>query len=330
MIEVIKGGLYTTVQDYPGRVGYWHIGVPPSGPMDSFAFRIANRLVGNSKTEAGIEITGAGPTLKFEEDAVIACAGAVLSGEVEGQEIPWWEPFYVSKGSTITFNAVKGKGFRSYLAIRGGIDIPEYLGSKSTFAHGNFGGYEGRILKEGDTLKIGELKEENSSLKVQKNIKLSIVPEYTNEWEVGFLEGPHSSPDFFTEDFMKVFYDTEWKVSPNSNRLGYRLEGDVVPGFAREDGGEGGSHPSNMYDYPYSIGMVNMSGNTPIILTADGPSLGGFISIGAIAQSEMWKIGQAQPNDIIKFKKITIEEALSLEKWQNQIINSIQSPTVKK
>lgn len=330
MIEVIKGGLYTTIQDYPGRVGYWHIGVPPSGPMDSFAFRIANRLVGNSDTEAGLEITRIGPTLTFKEDAVIACAGAVLAGDIEGQEIPWWEPFYVEKGCTITFNAVKDNGFRSYLAVRGGIDIPEYLGSKSTFTHGNFGGYEGRILKEGDTLRIGGFKETTNLLKVPKNIKVNIASEYTNEWELGFLEGPHSSPDFFTDDFMTVFYDTEWKVSPNSNRLGYRLEGDIVPGFAREDGGEGGSHPSNMYDYPYSIGMVNMSGNTPIILTADGPSLGGFISIGAIAKSEMWKIGQAQPNDTIKFKKITIEEAIDLEKWQEEIIKAIQPPTVEK
>lgn len=327
MIEVIKGGLYTTIQDFPGRVGYWHVGVPPSGPMDSFAFRVANRLVGNSDAEAGIEITRMGPTLKFKEDSVIACTGAVLAGEIEGQKIPWWEPFLVEKGSTITFETVKNKGFRSYIAIRGGIDISDYLGSKSTFAHGNFGGYKGRILKEGDMLKIDNSENWNISIKIPRNIKLSIIPEYTNEWEVGFLEGPHSSPDFFTEDFMTVFYDTEWKVSHNSNRLGYRLEGDVVPGFAREDGGEGGSHPSNMYDYPYSIGMVNMSGNTPIILTADGPSLGGFISIGAIAQPEMWKIGQAQPNDTIKFKKIKIEEAVALEKWQNTIINAIEPPT---
>ena len=319
MIEIIKGGLYTTIQDYPGREGYWHIGVPPSGPMDAFAFRLANRLVGNTEKEAGLEITGMGPTLKFKEDAVVACTGAKLTGEIEGVSVPWWEPFYVEKGSTLTLGPVEGKGFRSYIAIRGGIDIPEYLGSKATFPHGSFGGYEGRTLQAGDTFKIGELKSTPDSFHVEQNLKINMLPEYTNTWELGFLEGPHSSPDFFTEDYMTVFYDTDWKVSHSSNRLGYRLEGDVDPGFARTDGGEGGSHPSNMYDYPYSIGMVNMSGNTPIILTADGPSLGGFISIGTVAKAELWKIGQAQPNDTIRFKKITIEEALELEKWQNKI-----------
>lgn len=328
IIEVIKGGLYTTIQDYPGRVGYWHVGIPPSGPMDSVAFRIANKLVGNSEKEVGLEITGMGPTLKFHQEAIVVLTGAELVGNIDGQEIPWCEPFHVEKGSTLTLGPVKGGGFRSYLAIRGGFDVPEYLGSKATFPHGSFGGHEGRNLKKGDTLRINEYEKSNQSFKVKQSFKFNLEPEYTNEWEIGVLEGPHSSPDFFTEDYLENFYNTEWKVNYNSNRLGYRLDGDMPPEFAREDGGEGGRHPSNMYDYPYSIGMINMSGNTPIILTADGPSLGGFISIVTVAKAELWKIGQAKPNDTMRFKKITIEEALELEKWQNKMITGIQPKNI--
>lgn len=328
MIEVINGGLYTTIQDYPGRIGYWHIGIPPSGPMDSFAFRIANRLIGNSEKEAGIEITGIGPTLKFHGDAVIVLTGAKLVSNMDGEEVPWWKPFHVKKGSKLTLGPVEGEGFRSYLAIKGGFDVPEYLGSKATFPHGSFGGYEGRILKKGDTLKINEYKGNNETFKVKQSLNFNVETQYTNEWEIGVLEGPHSAPDFFTDDYMETFYNTEWKVNYNSNRLGYRLDGDAPPEFSRESGGEGGSHPSNMYDYPYSIGMINVSGNIPIILTADGPSLGGFISIATVVKAELWKVGQAKPHDTIKFKKITLQEALDLEEWQNKMIMGIQPENI--
>lgn len=324
MIEILYGGLYTTIQDYPGRIGYWHIGVPPSGPMDSFAFRIANKLVGNTEKEAGLEITGMGPTLKFLEDAVVVLTGAKLVSNLDGEEIPWMKPFRVIKGNKLTLGTVEGGGFRSYMAIKGGFDVPSYLGSKSTFPHGGFGGFEGRIIKKGDVLKVNKCIEEKNAFHVKQSLNFNIQTFYTNEWEIGVLEGPHSAPDFFTEDYLKTFFDTKWKVNLNANRLGYRLDGDTTPDFAREDGGEGGSHPSNINDYPYSVGMINVSGDTPIILTVDGPSLGGFISIATVVRAELWKVGQAKPHDTIKFKKITLEEALELEKWQNDMIAGIK------
>ncbi len=324
MIEVINGGIYTTIQDYPGRVGYWHVGIPPSGPMDSFAFRIANRLIGNSEKDAGLEITGIGPTLKFHKDMTIVLTGAKLINNMDGKEVSWWKPFNVKKGSKLTLGGVDGQGFRTYMAVRGGFDVAEYLGSKSTFPHGSFGGYEGRNLKKGDMLKINNHNGQNKMFKVKQNLNFSVEANYTDEWEIGVLEGPHSAPDFFTRDYMEEFYNTEWKVNHNSNRLGYRLEGDSAPKFSREGGGEGGSHPSNMYDYPYSIGMINVSGDTPIILTVDGPSLGGFISIVTVVKAELWKVGQAKPGDTIRFKKITVKEALELEEWQNKMIKGIQ------
>lgn len=323
MIEVISGGMYTTVQDYPGRVGYWGVGIPPSGPMDSLAFRIANKLVGNDDLAAGLEITVIGPTLKFGSDAVVALTGAKLYANLDGQEIPWWKAFTIKKGSVLTLGAVDGSGgFRSYLAVRGGIDVPVYLGSRSTFPFGKFGGFAGRTLEQNDILPIGNLSIAEGTLRLNRHFAFNALPSYSSDWEIGVTAGPHSSPDYFTPADEEMIYSTGWKVHHNSNRLGYRLEG-PNPQFTRASGGEGGSHPSNLLDYTYAIGTINFTGNMPIILSVDGPSLGGFVSFATIATAELWKIGQAKPGDTIRFKKISIEQALDIQRWQNNIIDGI-------
>ena len=323
MIEVINGGMYTSVQDYPGRVGYWGVGVPPSGPMDSLAFRIGNKLVANCDSAAGLEITMSGPTLRFNEDAVVALTGAKLRGNLNGQEIPWWSAFEVAKGSVLTLGNLDGSGgTRTYLAVRGGLDTPVYLGSRATFPFGNFGGPQGRTLKAGDSLPIGNLVAPKSQVNFKSHFAFSAVPDYGNEWEIGVTPGPHTVPDYFTPEDEEMIYSTDWKVHFNSNRLGYRLEG-PVPKFARTSGGEGGSHPSNLLDYTYAVGTVNFTGNMPVILTADGPSLGGFVSFATIVTAELWKVGQAGIGNTIRFKKITIEQGLEIQRWQNRMIDGI-------
>jgi urea carboxylase len=306
MIEIMNGGLYTTVQDYPGRVGYWNVGIPPSGPMDSLAFRIGNRLVGNSDAGAGLEITVMGPTVKFKSDAMIALTGAKLKGSISGKEVPWWESIHVERGEVLSLGALQGRGTRTYLAVRGGIDVPDYLGSKSTFPKGRFGGYEGRPLTKGDFLLVNK---KQLSRSWKRKLVPASIPQYATEWKVGVIPGPHTAPDFFTRADVEMFYNTKWRVHRNSNRLGYRLEG-PRPKFARKDGGEGGRHPSNVHDYAYAIGTINFTGDMPIILTADGPSLGGFVSLATIATSELWKIGQARPHDYLVFIKMTLEQAM--------------------
>lgn len=319
MIEVINGGIYTTVQDYPGRVGYWNVGIPPSGPMDAPAFRIANRLVGNGDSEAGLEITIMGPKLKFTCDSVVALTGAKLQGTINGKEVPWWEALYVERGSVLSLKTVQGPGCRSYMAVGGGIDVPDYLGSKSTFPKGCFGGYEGRSLTKGDFIHLNKRKLESY---VRRKVASGDIPQYGAEWEVGAITGPHAAPDFFTPADLEMFYSTQWRVHHNSNRLGYRLEG-PRPQFARKDGGEGGRHPSNLHDYAYAIGTVNFTGDMPVILTVDGPSLGGFVSLATIATSELWKIGQAKPHNYIRFKKMTVEEAMEGLSRQEQLLEEI-------
>jgi urea carboxylase len=326
MIEILNGGMHTTVQDYPGRVGLWGVGVPPSGPMDSLAFRIGNKLVGNQDCAAGLEITLKGPVMKFQSDATVALTGAKLVADLDGQEVPWWETIHVKKGSVLTTgDTAASLGCRAYIAVAGGIDVPLYLGSRATFPFGNYGGYEGRSLKEGDNLTIGNLTDKANAINLNRHFGFSSLPSYSNEWELGVIIGPHSSPDYFTTEDQEMIFSTRWKVHYNSNRLGYRLQG-PKPKFARPDGGEGGAHPSNLVDYTYAIGTINFTGNMPIVITVDGPSLGGFVSHATIATSEQWKVGQARPGNFVRFKKISIEEALNLQRWQNSMIDGI-TPT---
>ncbi|XP_044742244.1 urea amidolyase-like [Chrysoperla carnea] len=322
-IEILAPGSYTSVQDYPGRIKYWHIGVPPSGPMDNYAFQLANRIVGNASNAPAIEITIIGPTILFHHDAVIALTGGSSNATLDDKPIEYWTPIYVKSGQKLCVGKLT-TACRSYLAIRGGLDVPEYLGSRSTFALGNTGGYNGRTLKFGDVIFVGKF-ESNAN---PSTIDRRLIPSYTKEWEVGVLYGPHGSPDFFQEDTIQTILDADWKVHYNSNRFGVRLTG-PKPNWAREDGGDAGLHPSNTHDYVYSMGAVNFTGDEPVILTCDGPSLGGFVCPFTVAEAEMWKIGQVKPGDTIRFKMINYERAILLRRHQAKIIDTLSGEIIK-
>jgi urea carboxylase len=314
-IEVLAPGTYTTVQDYPGRVGYWNIGVPPSGPMDDYAFRLGNRIVGNKASCAGLECTLAGPTLKFHFDTLVALTGATAPADLDGQPVTWWTPIQVRAGQTLTVGRAV-TGCRTYIAVQGGLDVPAYLGSYATFVLGQFGGHAGRTLRQSDMLTIGETDADAPSA---GPAPASLIPDYPALWDVGVLYGPHGAPDFFTDDAIAMFFETAWEVHYNSNRLGIRLIG-PKPTWTRSDGGEAGLHPSNIHDCEYAIGSVNFTGDMPVILTCDGPSLGGFVCPVTIAKGELWKIGQAKPGDRIRFRPITFDDALTLQKAQDKAI----------
>ena len=306
ILELLKCGMYTTVQDYPGRVGYWNVGIPPSGPMDSFSFRCANWLVGNHPGAAGLEITVTGPTIHFHADAIVALCGAELEAELNGKAVRWWHATLIHGGSTLSLGQVVGHGSRSYIAFQHGLEIQDYLGSKSTFPKGQFGGYKGRPLRDGDYLRtIDAPVDENRNYFAGKRH----IPELTDRWTVGAIPGPYAAPDYFLDEDVETFYSSEFTVHYNSNRLGCRLIG-PKPRFARKDGGEGGRHPSNLHDYVYGIGTVNFTGDMPIVIAVDGPSLGGFTSMVTIPEAEFWKIGQAKAGDTIRFKKLSVKTAV--------------------
>jgi urea carboxylase len=304
-IEVLSPGTQTTIQDWPGRTGYWAVGVPPSGPMDPLSFRLANRLLGNDENAAGIETTLSGPTLKFNADTMICLAGAELAATLDGKPVPYWQAVSVRAGQVLKIGGVKGPGVRANIAVRGGIDVPLYLGSRSTFTLGKFGGHAGRTLKTGDVLHIGD---RTARPPETECLSESLRPRLTRDWNIGVLYGPHGAPDFFAPEYIDTFFAADWEVHYNSNPTGIRLIG-PKPVWAREDGGEAGLHPSNIHDNAYAIGTIDFTGDMPVILGPDGPSLGGFVCPATIVQAELWKMGQLHPGDKVRFVRLTPAEA---------------------
>ncbi|WP_338670795.1 urea carboxylase [Pantoea dispersa] len=327
VIEVLQPGTFSSIQDFPGRLGYWDIGVPPSGPMDDFAFRLANRIVGNHASAAGLEFTLQGPTLRFHSDALIALTGADCPADLDGSAVDYWQPVAVKAGQTLTLGRAQS-GCRTYLAVRNGFDVPEYLGSRATFSLGQFGGHAGRTLRVADMLPISQptLAACTTPAPVSEPEALdrALVPHYGSEWRIGVLYGPHGAPDFFTQAAIDEFFASDWQVHYNSNRLGVRLVG-PKPSWTRANGGEAGLHPSNVHDCEYAIGAVNFTGDFPVILTHDGPSLGGFVCPVTIAKAELWKVGQVKPGDRIRFHPISADEAVALEKAQAHSVTTLRS-----
>jgi len=320
-IDVIEPGVQSSIQDWPGRTGYWDVGVPPSGPMDALALRLANKLAGNAEGAAGLELTVAGPTLRFNCDSVIALAGADMGAELDGQPLANWASHAIKAGSMLKLGAIKNTGCRAYLAVRGGFDVPDYLGSKATFTLGQFGGHAGRTLRVGDVLHIPPVE----PLKIDKALPAALIPAYTHAWEIGVLYGPHGAPDFFTDADIEMFFATDWEVHYNSSRTGVRLIG-PRPQWARKDGGEAGLHPSNIHDNAYAIGAVDFTGDMPVILGPDGPSLGGFVCPATIVQAELWKMGQLRPGDTVRFKRLSQAQAERMEAAQDAAIASLVAP----
>jgi urea carboxylase len=300
-LRVLSGGTATSVQDHPGRTGYWAVGVPPSGPFDDLNFRLGNRLLGNADDAAGLEITATGPTLLFNTAATICLTGADFGATLEGQPVPRNARIHIEEGQQLTLGRVRGGGVRGYLLVAGGLDIPAYLGSRSTFDLGEFGGHAARRLLAGDTLHL-------ACGGIGAPVAISAPPAICTEWLLRVLYGPHGAPDFFTPEDIETFTATVWKVHYNSNRTGVRLIG-PKPRWARADGGEAGLHPSNIHDNPYAIGAVDFTGDMPIILGPDGPSLGGFVCPFVVIAADLWKIGQLAAGDSISFEVVTAEDA---------------------
>ncbi len=315
-IDVLAPGTQSMVQDWPGRTGYWSIGVPPSGPMDALAFRLANRALGNPEGMAALELTVNGPTLRFNTDTVIALTGAPMQATLDGETIELWKPIAVSAGATLRMRGIQGAGNRAYLAVKDGFDVPDYMGSKSTFTLGQFGGHGGRTLRVGDVLRLHGPAHLDGSCAA---IPGQLIPRYEHHWDVRVLYGPHGAPDFFTDQDIETFFATDWEVHYNSSRTGVRLIG-PKPLWARTDGGEAGLHPSNIHDNAYAIGSIDFTGDMPVMLGPDGPSLGGFVCPATIVQADLWKLGQLRPGDTLRFTCISVEEANRLEEIQDAAI----------
>ncbi|MBJ7554501.1 urea carboxylase [Marinomonas spartinae] len=311
-IDVLSGGTQTTLQDFPGRQHHWNVGVPPSGPFDNYHFRLANRLLNNPDSAAAMEITLQGPSLKFSFETCLVICGAMIDATIDGQAIEQNQVVTIKAGETLALGRIKEQGARAYLAVAGGFDCPDYLGSKSTFTLGHFGGHNGRAIQTGDVLHTLPASLDN----LPTHAPSELVPQLGNHHELRVIYGPHGSPDFFTPEDIKMFFGTDWEIHYNSSRTGVRLIG-PKPKWARNDGGEAGLHPSNIHDNAYAFGSVDFTGDMPVILGPDGPSLGGFVCPATVITADLWKLGQLRAGDKIRFIPVTLEDAVALEAAQN-------------
>ncbi|WJT00515.1 urea carboxylase [Novosphingobium humi] len=316
-IRVISGGTATTVQDWPGRQKLWAVGVPPSGPMDDQSFRLGNRLIGNAEGTAGLEVTNTGPTLSFTSAVTICLMGADFGATLDGAPIERGCPIHVLAGQTLAMGRARGGGMRGYILFAGGFDLAPYLGSLSTFELGQFGGHAARRLMAGDTIHFGDEP-------LAAPLPAAALPELPGEWAIRVLYGPHGAPDFFTPADIDTIISAPWQVHYNSNRTGVRLVG-PKPQWARKDGGEAGLHPSNIHDNPYAIGAVDFTGDMPIILGPDGPSLGGFVCPFVVIAADRWKIGQLAAGDTLRFVPVSIEDAAKADAAQSALLSTGQA-----
>lgn len=308
--EVISPGFGTSVQSYPGRRGLLY-GVPEAGPLDPLSMRIANRLVGNADEVEGLEVTMVGPTLLFHSSAVVALVGAEMEFSVDGETAPTWTRLYLPSGSKVTIGQVKDReaGARAYLAIKGGLpNVPLWLGSKATSPAIGVGGFQGRNLLPGDTIAIQEHQcNRPSALTVPQQLRWTHSVR-KGSWELYAIPGPFDDDVFLTHEDREKLYNEPWKVSPQAARSGTRFEAPQLQ-WARKDGGEGGSHPSNLLEFGYGRGGgINWNGNSPVLLGADGPDLGGLLISHTVISSD-WRAGQLMPGDTVKFTPIDFQQA---------------------
>ena len=315
--EVIQQGVFTSIQDL-GRKGYFAVGIPPSGAMDRFALRMGNLLLKNPLGEAGIEVTGLGVKLRVLENTVIALTGGDFDARLNGRSIPSWQTIDLRKGDIVSMGEAKA-GWRGYVCVAGGIDVPVVLGSKSTYLTGGLGGVRGRLVRKGDVLEVGDPRVPLENLKGRK-AKESALPVIEGAKRLRVILGPQD--DHVREESIQVFLNSPYRASVHSNRIGYRFEGSQL--FFKERSGAqlGGSNPSNIVDDGNAIGAIQIpGGKEPICLGPDGVSMGGYVKIACLITADMDKMAQLRLRENIQFQSVTIPEARSALEDSLQRVN---------
>ena len=307
MFEVIEPGLLTTVQDL-GRFGWYHIGMPPSGAMDNFSFRVGNLLVGNDESAAGLEITFTGPTLTVTTDTIVAVTGAELSFRINNDPVALWRAHKVTKNDTISLGGIVG-GARAYLCVTGGINVPVLLGSRSTYMLGRFGGLAGRKLQEGDKLLFGPYTQAYDVI-LGRSIDRALLPNSTKDIEVRVIMGMCNYR--VKDESLADFLEAAWEVSTEADRIGYRLKGPTFHFKPGEQPFGAGADPSNVVDLGYPVGSIQIPGGLEaILLLNDAVTGGGYTTIGTAIKSDLDRVAQASPGSKVRFRAVNIEEALS-------------------
>ncbi|MFJ8238211.1 biotin-dependent carboxyltransferase family protein [Bacillus tropicus] len=305
-VEVLHAGMFTTVQDL-GRSHYQQYGVPVGGAMDQSALRMINMLVGNEENEAALEMTIMGPKLLIKKTTLLAIGGADMEPLLNGERIPLWRPILAEEGSMLCFGKVKS-GCRAYVTFAGGIHIDRTMGSKSTYIRAAIGGMEGRMLKKGDYFQIGVQPEmanriiqdlqKDERIKTKWAISSSVRPKYKKHPKLRVIAD--FEYDQFTEESKKAFFTKEYRVSNYADRMGYRVEGEILNRAVEKE----------ILSSPVTYGTIQIpNGGQPIILMADRQTTGGYPRMGNIISVDLPVLAQLKPGDYVSFENITLEEA---------------------
>jgi len=305
-LKVVTPGLLTTVQDV-GRPKFQQSGMGVSGVMDRYSQRCANLLVGNAPDEAVLEATLLGPALEFRGESVIAVTGGAVQPQLNGQPVAMWQSLRVKQGDILSFTMLQ-KGCRLYIAFAGGIDVPVVMGSKSTNLKARVGGLDGRALRKEDELSLNAAGVDVSKLPLYR-LPQEFIPELRSELELRVVLGPQD--DAFTRQGLDTFLSGVYAVTQESDRMGYRLEGEAIE---HRQG-------SDIISDGIVMGAVQVPGNgKPIILLADRQTTGGYTKIATVISADLPKLGQARPGDQIRFREISVQEAQScLNAMERQI-----------
>ena len=311
-MEIVSPGLLTTVQDL-GRTGYQRYGIPVCGALDSVSLRIANILVGNRDHLAGLEITAIGPTIRFTEGATIAIVGADLEPALDGNPMPTWESVYAEAGSVLSFGMPRD-GLRAYLAVAGGIEAPLAMKSRSTDLKGGFGGFGGRALAAGDAIAVGDSPYHGDASYRRLPPEISRQTTYGQYFDIRVVLGPQDSA--FTEEGIYTLLNSEYTVSNDADRTGYRLEGPIIEHISGADIVSDGT----------ALGSIQVpGGGTPIVLLSDRGTTGGYTKIATVISPDIGLIAQAMPGARIRFAQVTVEEAHQILLEQERMIAEIKA-----
>ncbi|WP_192458438.1 biotin-dependent carboxyltransferase family protein [Musicola keenii] len=305
-INVIKPGLATSVQD-GGREGFYHLGIPPSGGLDQYSLRLANLLVGNAADAAVLEMTLLGPELQFAGEATVAVSGARMKPVLDGMDMPLDTAFPVRAGQVLRFGPASA-GCRAYLAVAGGITVPDVLGSRSTYTLGALGGHQGRRLAANDVLPLGAAAGRS---RAGTTVPADCLPVLEKSVTLRMVPGLYIHR--LTPSAVERFFADEWTVGTEADRIGYRLKGGAPLAFEPRTPPFGaGSDPSNIVDACYPIGSVQVPGGLePIILLRDAVSGGGYMTLGTVISVDLDIVGQLQPHHRVRFVSVTMEQALA-------------------
>jgi urea carboxylase len=316
-VTVVQPGLQTTLQDVGGRAGFWDVGVPPSGAFDELTAALLARCVGNEDGAACLEAVVRGPVLRFSTRTLVAVGGGAYAATVDGRPLRPGVATMVPAGGVVDLGPLDGAGLRGYLAVRGGFAAPRVLGSRATFLLGGFGGHEGRALAAGDRLLVGR----GENLAAPGDVA-ALLPPLCDTWELSVVAGPHGSPDYLAPGALQDWLDATWTVDHRVDRTGIRLVG-PAPRWSRADGGEAGLHPSNLHDSAYPVGGIMASGDTPVIVGPDGPSLGGFVVPCVVAEADRWKLGQLRPGDTVRLRLVTPQQATAAAAERRRLLADV-------